>query len=345
MIMKRIISVFLIIATLLSLSACSQGEKRYEKSFIDLFDTASTLIAYDVSQESFDEHFAQLHEKLEEYNRLFDIYHDYDGINNIKTLNDTAGTEPVEVDERIIDLLLYGKELYRLSGGNTNICFGAVLEIWHDYREKGINDPDSAELPEYEKLLEASGHTDIDDLVINEEDGTVYFADGYMKLDVGAIAKGYACREVCKWAKENLWQSFALSLGGNVYTAGLKEDGERWNISVENPDTSSQEALCTVRVSGLSVVTSGDYQRYYTVEGRNYCHIINTETLMPSEYFSGITVICEDSALADALSTTLFNMPYEDGRELVEGLDGVEALWCDKEYKQYYSSGFEEFIN
>ena len=321
--------------------------QRFSATFFDVFDTVSTVTAYDTDQAAFDSHLEQLHQKLEDYHKLYDIYNSYGDLVNIKTLNEEAGKAPMAVDGRIINLLEFGKEVYSLSGGKTNICFGAVLSIWHNYREQGINNPEAARLPDMRELEAAAEHTDINDLIIDRENSTVFFADPDLKLDVGAIAKGYAVREICRWAQEKLWNSALINIGGNVCAIGYKSDNGKtlWNIGIENPDKAGNDYLEIVSVAGLSAVTSGDYQRYYTVNGRQYCHIIDPETLMPAEYASSVTVICDDSALGDALSTTLFNMPVKDGMKLVEDMQGVEALWADKEFKKYYSSGFGSYIN
>lgn len=328
--------------------SCSVSSKkeRFSSSFLDLFDTASTVIAYDSSQEDFNTHLEAFHQKLEEYDKLYDIYSAYDDVVNLNTLNSIAKDKPVAVDSKIIDLLEYGKYVYTLSGGKTNICFGAVLSIWHDYRQHGINNPDEASLPDMKALQEAAKHTDINSLVIDKENNTVYFEDPELRLDVGAVAKGYAVQEVCKWAEENLWSSAAISIGGNVCTFGYKNDDGKtlWNIEIESPNLEYMDNLAQVQITGLSVVTSGDYQRYYMVNEKKYCHIINPDTLMPSEYVASVSVLCNDSALGDALSTTLFNMSVEDGKRLVEETEGVEAAWVDKEYNKTFSSGFDQFI-
>jgi thiamine biosynthesis lipoprotein len=337
--MKKLISIALILV--LSAVCCSCGvplnNQRFSKSFSELFDTFSTITAYD-TQSDFEEHYKAFYERLEEYHKLYDIYGEYEGITNLKTLNDKAKDEPIKVDERIIELLEYGKEVYSLSGGKTNICFGAVTSLWHTAQE-------TKQLPDESSLKEAAKHTDINKLIIDKENSTVCFADKELKLDVGAIAKGYAAKEICKWAKENLWDSAMLSLGGNICTFGFKNnDGaSKWNVEIENPDKSSNEGIAIVQVCDKSVVTSGDYQRYFEKNGKRYCHIINPDTLFPSEYMASVSVICEDSALADALSTTLFNMTIEDGKELIEKTDGAEAVWVDKDYNVSYSSGFENY--
>ena len=328
--------------------SCANSSKlqRYSSTFFDLFDTVSTVTAYDTNQKIFDAHLDQLHQRLEEYHKLYDIYNSYEDLTNINTLNNEAGKAPVPVDTKIIGLLEFGKEVYALSGGKTNICFGAVLSIWHQCREQAENDPESAKLPDRLELEAEAEHTDINDLIIDRENSTVFFADPQLKLDVGAIAKGYAVSEVCKWAQENLWSSAIVNIGGNVCAFGYKNaDGETlWNIGIENPDQNADGYLETVTLTDLSVVTSGDYQRYYTVNGKRYCHIIDPDTLMPAEYMSAVTVICDDSALGDALSTSLFNMPIGQGMELINDMQGVEAIWTDREYNKYYSSGFENYI-
>ncbi len=339
--MKKLISVILILV--LSAVCCSCGvplnNQRYSKDFGDLFDTVSSITAYDTSQSAFDSHFAQFFDRLEEYHQLYDIYGEYEGINNLKTLNDKAKDEPVKVDERIIQLLEYGKEVYSLSGGKTNICFGAVTSLWHEAQETKL-------LPDESKLKEAAKHTDINKLVVDNKNNTVYFADEMLRIDVGAIAKGYAAREICKWAKENLWDSAMLSLGGNICTFGYKNnDGSsKWNVQIENPQKGAKEGVAIVCINDMSVVTSGDYQRYFEKDGKRYCHIINPDTLFPSEYMASVSVICTDSALADALSTTLFNMPIEEGKALIEKTNNAEAVWVDKSYTAHYSSGFESYM-
>lgn len=348
--MKKLISVVLALIMTFSFCACSLQKQKYEKytaSFLDLFDTASTIIAYDISQESFDKNYERFYNELERYDHLYDIYGEYDGITNLCTVNRLASKEPVKVDNDIIELLKFGKSVYEQSGGKTNICFGTVLELWHNERELAKEYPEQANLPNADELKKANEHTNIDDLIIDEESSTVFFNDENMRLDVGAIAKGYAVARVTEFAKENLWVSAAISIGGNVTTYGYKNnDGTTlWKIGIESPMDNAEDYSETVSITDLSVVTSGDYQRYFYVGDKKYCHIINPDTLMPSEYMASVSVLCEDSGLGDALSTTLFNMSIDEGKEYVEGLDGVEALWVDKQYNKTYSSGFEKFIS
>lgn len=350
MLMKKLLSCILISAFLLTFVSCSNAgnsKEKYKKSFFDLFDTVSTVMAYDTGQEEFDRKYRLFYDELKTYNDLFDIYKHYDGITNLYDVNEEAAKAPVKVDEKIIGMLLFGKNAYDTTDGKMNICMGSVLTLWHDEREYGIENPDEAKLPDALKLKEAAKHIDIDNLVIDTNNNTVYFKDPDMKLDVGAVAKGYAVEQITEWAKNNLWTSAAVSVGGNVSTYGYKnDDGKtKWNIGIENPDTSSDEYLLKLSITDECIVTSGDYQRYYTVDGKKYCHIINPETLMPSEYMTSVSVVCKDSAFGDAMSTALFNMTIADGKKLVDSLDGIEAVWVDKEFNKTFSNGFEQLLD
>jgi len=341
--LKRTACVILAICAVLFTASCSSDDRQsYNTSFVDLFDTAATVIAYSKDAETFASEADAFHNKLAEYNQLYDIYNDYTGVNNLKTVNENAGVAPVEVDKRIIDLLLFGKEIYGISGGKVNIAFGSVLEIWHNYRTFGINDPENAELPPQDELEEAAKHTDINDVIIDEDKSTVYLSDAEMRLDVGAIAKGYAVEQVCQWAMENGWTDAGVSIGGNVRTMGTKAGGEPWKIGIEDPD--GGDYLCTLNAVDISIVTSGDYQRYYVVDGVKYHHIIDPTTLYPAKYSRSVSVVTKDSGLADGLSTTLFLMSPEDGLKLVESMDGVEAFWVLEDGTQQMSSGFSAYI-
>lgn len=342
---KNILSILLIIIILTS-SSCNKAANKYEGSFLFLFNTVTQVVGYTTDEDVFKEFTSFIHDELETYHRLYDKYNLYEGINNIKTINDNAGKNPVTVDKKIIDLLKYSIDAYKLSHGTVNIGMGSVLEIWHDYREQGIDDPLNAKLPPMELLEEANEHTNIDMLIIDEANSTVFLQDSEMRLDVGAIAKGYATEQVTQAAAQKGYTDFLLSVGGNVRTVGGKGKEEApWNVGIQNPDTESEKySLFTLALNDLSLVSSGNYERYYTVDGKQYHHIIDPDTLMPSEYFEAVSIICEDSGLADVLSTAIYSMPYEEGLALIESLDNTEALWVFTDGFMKYSKGFEDLI-
>lgn len=321
----------------------SCGEETYKAYSFDYFDTVTTVIGHEKDQETFDRVSERILAELSEYHKLYDIYHRYEGMENLCTVNELKDGvhRTVTVDPRILDLLEYAKEIYRLTDGRTNVAMGSVLSIWHEYRTLGTDDPQNAELPPMEFLRRAAAHTDIHKVLIDRENGTVTLTDPEMTLDVGAIAKGYAVEMIARGLERDGISGYVLNVGGNVRTIGAKKDGSPWTVGVENPD--GDEYLAYLHLTGESLVTSGSYQRYYTVGGTQYHHIIHPETLMPAEGYRSISLVCKSSADGDALSTALFCMDPEQGMALVDSLSDVEALWVTADGSTYASDGFRAY--
>ena len=340
------ISVVLLTLALLLLTGCGMREKapkleRYSDSFFGAFDCTVTVLAYCESQEQFDLLLREVKDEYMRYHRLYDIYSTYPGIVNMKTVNDNAGIAPQKVGSEITELLRLAKEMYSATSGRVNIAMGSVLKIWHDVREYSTAFPENALLPDETLLEEASKHCNIDDLLIDAEEGTVYLADGEMRLDVGAIAKGYATECVAKKLLDEGWTHVSLNAGGNVRVLGEKPDGSAWNVGIIDPDVSSAKDYAdAVALKSGSVITSGVYQRFFTYDGRQYHHIIDPDTLFPEMRYLSVTVMTGHSGEGDALSTALFNMDLDSGRKFVEEHEGVEALWILPDNSREYSSGF-----
>lgn len=319
---------------------------RYSTIFYDSFDTYTQVIAYCESEEEFAAQMEALEADLKAYNDLYDIYNNYEGINNVKTINDNAGIAPVEVDDRILSMLELALEMYELTNGKLNIAMGSVLQVWHNYREA-----DNNTLPTDAELAAANQHCDINNVVIDKDAKTVYLTDPEMSLDVGSVGKGYAVEMVCQAAEARGLTSALVSVGGNLRAIGTKPDGSSWTGAVQDPWNASEVYTSNsdyigsaIYVSDLALVTSGDYQRYYVVDGKQYHHLIDPETLYPATYFDSVSVLCGDSGLADCLTTGLFCMSLEEGMALIESLEGVDALWCLQDHTIATSSGWDAHL-
>ena len=312
---------------------------------MDYFDTVITITGYEKSQADFDKQSKEILDMFKEYHRLYSIYHRFDGLNNMCTINQLDdGVHPtVKVDKAIIDMLLFCKKMHAMTDGKLNVAMGSVLSLWHDYRTIGKDNPSQASLPPMDKLQEASAHTDISNLVIDEKNSTVTVTDPQMELDVGAIAKGYAVEQVALALTEKGVSGYVLNVGGNVRTIGSKPDSTDWSVGIENPE--GGDYIAYLNVSDMSVVTSGSYQRYYYVDGKPYHHIIQPETLMPAQNgYLSVSVVCKDSGLADALSTTLFCLSKAEGLKLIESINDAEAMWVLEDGIKAYSSGWNKYV-
>ncbi len=322
-----------------------KGEySKYSRSTASTFSTKMTLQAYTLTKEEFDSFYSIFEGYVYHYNQLFDKYNSYEGINNVKTINDQAGIAPVKVDPVLIELLLTSREWYEKTDGYVDISMGAVLEIWHDYREEGeeLNSfNEYGRVPE-KSLLEATKvFTGWDYVLIDEENSTVFITNENASLDVGSVAKGFAVEKIGAILLENGLKYGLINGGGNIKLLGNKPDGTRWNVGINEPikklfeDT--ENSLDAFRLEMMtSAVTSGDYERYYYAlndsdEEVKLHHLINPYTLMPFDHVRSVTIFVENSTYGDLLSSYFSLASFEEGlmkfNELTdEGFD-LGVVW------------------
>ncbi len=319
------------LATLL-LGGCSGGKQKYAHEFLGTFDTLIQIVGYADSEADFDAMALAAQARFEALNRLYDIYNTYDGVVNVRSINEQAGIAPVKVDADLMGLIRFSLQWHEQTSGLCNIAMGPVLALWHDARDAGLDDPAAATLPDPAALRAAAALTDIRKVIVDETAGTVFLQDAGMSLDVGAVAKGYACGLVAQELKAQGYASFCISGGGNVVAVGAPQDGQRtrWGVGIQNPDGNPMDAeeapIDVAFVNDAAVVTSGDYQRTYMVDGVSYHHLIDPTTLMPATHYRAVSVMAADSGVADFMSTTLFLTPPD---QIVKAAadTGVEVLW------------------
>ena len=321
---KRLLSILVILAILICQSGCRKSAKKYSCEFYDIFDTFTTFTCYGLDDESFDRIRGSLYDLLLSFHRETDIYHAYSGITNLKDLNDAAGGDPLSFSKRQVEFLTFCREAYDISEGRVNVMLGALTRLWHEARE-------TKTLPEETLLGEVASHTDISFLVIDPDASTACITDPAARIDVGALAKGYAGRLAMEYLAAEGVENYILSLGGNICVHGkpLGTGRDAFLIGLQDPDGPDGSYSDTVSLPGGCVVTSGDYQRYFEVNGVRYHHIIDPSTLYPASFHHSVSVICEDSAMADLLSTALFLMDEESGLRLAQQY-GAEVIYEGK---------------
>lgn len=327
---KRGIAILCLLG-ILAAAGCTPQEAKIDPRgvmYFNYFDTVSYVYSYaGDSEERFSSRSSEVSSILEEYHRLFDIYHAYSGVNNLYTVNLNAGGAPVEVDRKLIDFLLYAKDLYEKTNGEMNVMLGAVLKLWHETRSAASDNPANAVLPDENALQEAILHTDFSLLEIDAEKNTVRITDPKASIDVGALGKGYATEMAARYLEEDGAFGYVLNIGGNIRTIGTKPNGEGWKTGVKDPQDPENSYAAYLTISDTACVTSGNYERYYTVNNVRYHHIIDKDTLYPAQYFAAVTILTKDSGLADALSTALYCMSMEDGLKMLQNFPNVHVIW------------------
>ena len=335
---KNILGIILVFCFLLSLTSCGSKKslEKYTEYSFDYFDTVTTVVGYAESKEEFSLVFEEIKSELSRYHKLFDIYKTYDGITNLADVNALYDGRHKEfkVDKEIIDLVIFSKEMYEKTNGRVNVAFGSVLKLWHNARADAEKDISSVKLPSQSELKKAAEHTNIKDVIVGKEKSTIFLADDKLTLDVGAIAKGYAVEKVADLLISKNITGYIINVGGNIKTVGTHPTGEEFLVGIENPDSKNENEpyLEKVYIKDKSVVTSGNYQRYFTLNGKNYHHIIDPETLMPSDKgWRLVSVICEDSAVGDALSTALFCSEKEKADEILKNFKNLSVVWLKED--------------
>ncbi|MGN1276461.1 MAG: FAD:protein FMN transferase [Floccifex sp.] len=283
------------------------------------FDTAITF-SCSATKSEFDSYVKLIQETYIYYNQLFDQYHSYD-INNVYTLNQKAKSEYIPVDEELIECIQIAKKVYD-TNSKFDITSGSLLSIWHTKRLEGISLNEQGKdgiLPSENEINQAQNHMGFH--LLDIKGNTIHYLDSQLQLDLGGIAKGYASQKVKEKLKEAGCDNGFINAGGNVVLLGKKD----WHIGIQDPD--SNESLLDFQTNeDVCIVTSGDYQRYYTINNQKYSHIIDPDTGYPANLHRSVTVIAKDSAIADAYSTLLFCLSVEDGMKLLEDSD-IQAIW------------------
>lgn len=333
--MKQIIAISL--AAVLTVFCCVgckglNKTQKYQYQFFDTFDTLIQVVGYAENQDVFDAYAQQAHERFRQLNDLFDKFDSHGLENGVAAVNNQAGIAPVKVDPQLLELIRFSLEWREKTDGAVDITMGPVISLWQNYISRYKNDYENAVLPDRQELEQAAALCGMEQLEIDWSAGTVFLKQKGASLDFGAVAKGYATELVTQELKASGWQSFSISSGGNVRTVGSPQNGKQyWSVGIQDPASGAvlgeqSELLDVIYANDQSVVTSGDYQRYYMVENQRVHHIIDPSTLMPAEHYRAVTVITPDSGEADLLSTALFIMDWNRGKQLASRL-GVGVVW------------------
>nr|WP_208459833.1 FAD:protein FMN transferase [Clostridium botulinum] len=254
----------------------------------------------------------------------------------VNKINKNAGIAPVKVSKNTFDVVKASLIYSEKSKGSFDITVEPLVSLW------GIG-TDKARIPSKDEISNALKLINYKDVIINEKESTVMLKRKGQAIDLGAIAKGYTADELKKVLLNYNVSSAFLSLGGNVYVLGNKPDKTPWKIGVQNPLEPRGDYLGIVSVSDKSVVTSGNYERFFERNGKRYHHIFDTKTGYPAEKgLISVSIISDKSIDGDALSTSVYTLGLDEGKKLIESLKGVEAIFVTNDKKVYITSGLKD---
>ncbi|HYF84307.1 MAG TPA: FAD:protein FMN transferase [Clostridia bacterium] len=262
-------------------------------------------------------------------------------INNAETseiiaLNNASGVNEVKLSPDTFLVVEKGKQYSERSDGKFDITVGPIVKLWNIGTE-------SAAVPDKDELAEAVKLIDYNKLILNKENLTAKLETPNMKVDLGAIAKGYTADEVARVLKENGVEHAIINLGGNVMTVGGNPNGNPWKIGIQDPFNPRGDFLGIVPITNWTVVTSGTYERFFEENGKKYHHILDTTTGYPTDNnLYSVSIITDKSIDGDGLSTTTLLIGLEEGIKLIESLENTEAIFVTSDKKVYVTSGLKK---
>ncbi len=306
--MKKII---ILLSLILFLTGCNNQE--YYSKNLFYMDTVINIKIYDNDINKVNKAFTDLDNLYQKYEQITNFY---DKNSELSKLNNNVD---INISNELWQLIKIGNDWYYKSNGLLNINIGNLTKVWHDFREN------QDELPNVENIT-------IDKLNIENEKIT----NKEVSIDLGAIAKGYVTELAGNYLEENGLKYYIINAGGNVKTG--KSHKGYYNIGIASP-VNQNETFEIVKGENISVVTSGGYERFYEYDGVLYHHIIDPNTKYPANYMKSVTVIGKDSSECDALSTILFLMSIEEGKEFIKDYD-VDVVWFSNANEIIKSDGF-----
>lgn len=317
----------IILIIIIGIYVYSNKLKVYSKNFFYM-DTYINVKLYTKSQNDADNMFKKVNEIYQKYQNLTDAYNADSDISYIN--NNDSNLDELELDKDLYSMIELALSWYEKSDKKFNINMGSVIKIWKYYRDNKTGIPTIDELN--------NAYNSINDIVLL---GNNKIKNNHPSIDLGGISKGYASEEVAKMLKKNGMDSFIINAGGNV-VVGKAHNKEKYSIGIESPEK-DKDVYQVVKGNNISVVTSGSYERFYEYNGVKYHHIIDPDALFPASNCLSVTVIANDSALADILSTTLFLLPIDKGLAIVDSMDDVEAIYYIDSDNIIKSKGFNKY--
>lgn len=309
-----ILLLIVILITLILLFVDKSTYKKYSKNYFYMDTYINIKIDSVKSKKEIESIFDDINYLYDSYNKLTNRYSEYNEIINVYYLNEMLSDgETIEIDKRLSDIIKIGMDYYEQTSGLFNIASGNLTGIWKNFIDTCDIMPSSSTL---------DVNTNIDDIKL---EGNLYTKYNGVKLDLGAITKGYVTEIVSDYLEDKGITNYIINAGGNV-KVGKAYDKESYIVGITDPENTNS-IFTKVNINNLSVVTSGSYQRYCMLDDKLYSHVINPITKYPSNYVKSVTVIGEDSTLCDIYSTYLFLLPVEQGLEIVNKTNSIEAVW------------------
>ncbi len=332
---NKMLFMFIFASMVLLLAGCFFNKPvRTSHSEFGLMETFVNITVYTEDEESGHIAVRRVLDIMQELERDFSRHLDDSPVSKI---NQQAGVTKVEVPDNVFDLIELGKKMGAKTRGAFDITVTPLLDLW-GFGTAAPRVPTEEELEEILKLV------DYRQIKLSEEENSVFLSKEGMALDLGGIAKGYIVDRAIAELKSFGIKNAFLDVGGDIRVVGSKPDGSPWRIGIQHP-RNRHEIIAVLSLADRAVVTSGDYERFFKLNGTKYHHLLDPATGRPADKgLISVTVIAPDAVLADIFSTAFFIMGREESLKMAENRPEIEVFLVTEELEIYFSTGIKDVI-
>lgn len=254
----------------------------------------------------------------------------------ISKINLNAGVVPEKVSNDTYFVVKNSIKYSNILEGTFDPTIRPLVKLWNIGAEKEF-------IPKKINIEEALKLVNYNDVILDESNHSVMLKNKKQALDVGGIAKGFAADEVRDIFYKHNIKSALIDLGGNIFALGSKADNTPWKVGIQNPLKPRGEHIGILSVADKSVVTSGNYERYFMKDGERFHHIIDPKTGYPSQSkIISATIISDNSIDGDGLSTGVYILGIDKALRIIEEIQGIEAIFITEDKKVYITSGIKD---
>lgn len=270
---------------------------------------------------------------IKEISRIESLISSWDKNSQTSLINNSAGIRPVQVDKELFELISRSIKISALTQGAFDISYAPMDKLWYF-------DKEMEKLPTAQQIAQSVSKVGYENIIINEKKRTVFLNKKGMKIGFGAIGKGYAADKAKDILIQNDVKSGIINASGDLTAWGQKPSGDDWMVAVVNP-LNKNKVFSWLPIKNSSIVTSGNYEKFITVDGKSYSHIIDPRTGYPSEGILSVTIISQNAELADALATSVFVLGTDIGIDMINQLKNVECIIINSDNKIIKSNNIQ----
>jgi len=267
---------------------------------------------------------------IQEIQRIEKLLTTFSDDSETNQVNNNAGIQPVKVSRETFELIKRSIKISKVTQGAFDITYGSIDKKLWNFDQHMTALPDEATAKKMVRLI------NYQNIILNEEDCTVFLRERGMRIGFGGIGKGYAAERAKQVMVELGVESGVVNASGDLNAWGLQPDGKKWTIGIANPD-SSHQVFSYLHISGLAVATSGNYEKYVMINGKKYSHTINPRTGLPVTGIKSVTIISTNAEIADAMATPVTIMGVYAGLDMINQMKDIEAIIIDDDDNLYTS--------